>query len=336
MINNVNFSALSMERLRNRNISEQGISNFSDILQQAKTSDKSAKQFLSELSSEQLKLVQKANGLADKINITTLSTEGAQNLLSQPDGTDRVDLNNDGFVEVGVAKTIQFPPVNAPQHIKNAWDKATEGLSEIDKATLELSLHITVYGVNIEGVEKPQPLHPSQQWSAQGLNGFFNDLYGNLEFRVGREGWTDYNKMLERVYQTFEQEIAKTDPNYKIADRQRESSSSDTPMPGDKQSRLTVINQLLLDARLGLDREKLEEIDAKMEEIANDPSLTNEEKKELLLALQEQKEKLIQEAQKPDHEDKKRRAALSTSERVGEDIQILQLKNQVQKAWQLS
>lgn len=325
-----------MERLRNRNISEQGISNFSDILQHAKTSDRSAKQFLSELSPQQLSLVQKANGLADKINVTTLSTEGAQNLLSQPDGTDRVDLNNDGFVEVGVAKNIQFPPANAPQHIKDAWNKATEGLSEIDKATLELSLHITVYGVNIEGVEKQQPLHPSQQWSGQGLNDFFNDLYGNLEFRVGREGWTDYNKMLERAYQAFEQEIAKADPNYKIAERQKESSSSEAPMPEDRQSRLTVINQLLLDARLGLDREKLEEIDAEMEEIVNDPSLTSEEKKQQLLALQEQKEKLIQEAQKPEHEDKKRRAALSTSERIGEDIQILQLKNQVQKAWQLS
>lgn len=72
-----------------------------------------------------------------------------------------------------------------------------------------------------------------------------------------------------------------------------------------------------------------------LKEIENDPNLTNEEKQDLLMLLQEQKEKIIQEGQKPEQEDKKRREALSPSERVGEDIQILQLKKQVQQAWQL-
>lgn len=335
MITNVNFSALSMERLRNRNVSEQDISSFSSILDNAKSSGKSAKQFLSGLSAQDLSLVQQANGLVDKINVATLSAEGAQNLLSQPDGSDRVDLNNDGIVEVGIGRTIQFPPVNSPQHVKDAWEKATEGLSMFDKATLELTMHTVVYGVNIEGIEQKQPLHPSQQWSSQGLNGFFNDLYSNLDFRVGREGWTEYNKMLEGVYQRFEQEIAKVDSNYEVGNWSQGSKDSDNTMPEDKQSRLAVINQLLLDARLGIDRDKLEEIDAKMREIENDPNLTDEEKKELLVMLQEQKEKILQEAQKPDQEDKKRRAALSPTDRVGEDIQILQLKNKIQEAWQL-
>lgn len=324
-----------MERLRNRNVSEDGISNFSSILDNAKSSSKSAKQFLTELSSQELSLVQKANGLVDKINVAKLSAEGAQNLLSQPDGSDRVDLNNDGTIEVGIVKTIQFPPVNAPQHVKDAWEKATEGLSMFDKATLELTMHTVVYGVDMEGIEQKQPLHPSQQWSSQGLTGFFNDLYSNLDFRVGREGWTDYNKMLERVYQTFEDQIAKVDSSYQAGDWSQVSSDSDNAMPEDKQSRLAVINQLLLDARLGIDRDKLEEIDAKMREIENDPNLTDEEKKELLVMLQEQKEKLLQEAQKPNQEDKKRRAALSPTDRVGEDIQILQLKNKIQEAWLL-
>ena len=324
-----------MQRLGNRDLSKDGISEFSNILQNAKSSDKSAKQFLFELPPQALNLIQKANGLVDKINVAGLSEEGAQNLLAQPDGTDRVDLNNDGIVEVGQAQTIQFPPVNAPQHIKDAWEKATEGLSTIDKMTLELTMHTVVYGVNMEGIDKKQPLHPSQQWSAEGLNGFFGDLYSNLEFRVGREGWTDYNKKLERVYQSFEQEIANADSNYEVGNWAKEASSNESSMPADKQSRLAVINQLLLDARLGIDREKLKEIDAKMQEIENDPNLTDEEKQDLLMLLQEQKEKIIQEGQDPEQEDKKRRKALSPTERVGEDIQILQLKKQIQQAWQL-
>lgn len=324
-----------MERLRKRDLSEQGISAFSTILNDAKSSDKSAKQFLAELSPQQLNLVQKANGLAERINVTALSAEGARNLLGQPDGTDRVDLNNDGIVEVGVANTIQFPPVNAPEHITKAWDKATEGLDMFDKATLELTMHFSVYGVGIEGVPKKPVLPPSQQWSNKGLYGFFNELHSNLEFRVGLEGWTDYNKMLEQVYHSFEQGIADADPEYKVEDRVASDDESNTGKPDDKQSRLAFINQLILDARLGLDREKLKEIDAKMEEIANDPNLTDEQKQEMLVALQEQKEKIIREAQKPEQEETKRREALSPSERVGEDIQILQLKKQVQQAWQL-
>lgn len=323
-------------QMRNRNVSEQEISAFSEILQSAKSSNKSAKQFLSELSQQDLGLVQKVNSLADKINVAGLSAEGAQNLLSHPDGSDKVDLNNDGIVEVGIARNIFFPPVNAPQHVKDAWEKATEGLSFSDKGMMELTMHSVIYGIPIDGVPKKQALHPSQQWSGQGLNNFFNTLHSNLEFRVGLEGMTDYNRMLERVYKTFEEEIAKSDSDYEAGNRTGSGKTDQaSDMPKDAASRLAVINQLILDGRLGVDREKLKEIDAKMEEIANDPNLTNEQKNEMLIALQEQKEKIIREAQKPEREEQKRREALSQSERVGEDIQILQLKKQVQQAWQL-
>lgn len=336
MINKVDFSAKSLMQMRNRDVSEQEVSAFASILQQANNSDKSAKQFLSGLSQQDLSLVQKVNALAEKINVNALSAEGAQNLLTEPGAKDKVDLNNDGIVEVGIARNIFFPPVNAPQHIKDAWEKASEGLSFSEKGMIEFTMHSVVYGVPIDGLPKKQALHPSQQWSGQGLNDFFNTMYSNLEFRVGLEGMTDYNRMLERVYGSFEQEIAKFDSNYKVEDRQAHGkSSSPSDMPKDAQSRLAVINQLILDGRLGVDREKLKEIDAKMEEIANDPNLTNEQKQEMLMALQEQKEKIIQQAQQPEQEEKKRREALTPTERIGEDIQILQLKNQVQRAWQL-
>jgi hypothetical protein len=62
----------------------------------------------------ELTLLQKANSLADTINVQGLTEEGATNLLSQPDNSDKVDLNNYRLVEVGIAKLMIFPPVNAP------------------------------------------------------------------------------------------------------------------------------------------------------------------------------------------------------------------------------
>jgi len=55
------------------------------------------------------------------------------------------------------------------------------------------------------------------------------------------------------------------------------------------------IMQAVIDNRLGIDREKLEEIEAKIEEIANDKSLTPEEKATLIEQLEVTRENLIKE-----------------------------------------
>jgi hypothetical protein len=94
----------------------------------------SAKTFLASLNAQDLMLLQQAAGLADRINVASLSEEGAANLLLEQGS--RVDQNNDGLVEVGAAKTIVFPPVNAPQSVKDAWDAATAGMSEQDRMSL--------------------------------------------------------------------------------------------------------------------------------------------------------------------------------------------------------
>ncbi|MGR3970142.1 hypothetical protein [Shewanella sp. 1180_01] len=53
--------------------------------------------------------------------------------------------------------------------------------------------------------------------------------------------------------------------------------------------------QAILDKRSGIDREKLKELEAKMEEIANDENLSPEQKAEQLKLLQQQKEELLKE-----------------------------------------
>lgn len=97
-----------------------------------------AKGFLASLSAQDLALLQQAKGLVDSINVASLSEEGAANLLL--DRAAQVDLNNDGIVEVGIGKMMMFPPPNAPQAAKDAWDAATSGMSDADR--MSLSGHI--------------------------------------------------------------------------------------------------------------------------------------------------------------------------------------------------
>lgn len=211
MISTVQLTARSIELLHRRDMSDSEIDAFQALLSEAQSelaSDGcSAQSILQQMSDDELALLQKANCLVERIGVSGLSEEGAANLLAQPDFSDRVDLNNDGIVEVGIGKSIVFPPVNAPDHVKAAWKEATAGMSEKDTMLLQMHMHLAVYGVNIEGMTKA-PLSPQQQWSAQGVAELFEALRGGLEFRVDLEGWTEHNKMLLGFYSRFEQALA--------------------------------------------------------------------------------------------------------------------------------
>lgn len=73
--------------------------------------------------------------------------------------------------------------------------------------------------------------------------------------------------------------------------------------PSDEKSQLESDNsnflqdamQAILDKRAGIDREKLKELEAQMEEIANDKNLSPEQKAEQMKLLQQQKEELLKE-----------------------------------------
>ncbi|WP_027339261.1 hypothetical protein [Halonatronum saccharophilum] len=114
------------------------IEDFKSILHTRDNSNKSAKDFLSTLTSTELYKIQKANNLASPINVSNLSQEGAENLFNRPvDGRELVDLNNDGIVEVGEAKSFVFPPPNAPESVKEAWEEATADLTLREKSLIK-------------------------------------------------------------------------------------------------------------------------------------------------------------------------------------------------------
>lgn len=73
----------------------------------------------------------------------------------------------------------------------------------------------------------------------------------------------------------------------------------------DNMSVLEKAQQALIDKRIGLDREKIEEINDKMEAIINDETISDEEKESLLAALAEEKEAEYEKAAKRTEEQAK-------------------------------
>ena len=90
-----------------------------------------AKEYLNSLSSSELQTLQKYSGLADEINIDTLSAEGSYNLLLHD--KEHYDFNADGVAEVGEARTRLPVPINMPTDVRDAYISAMNSLSDKDK-----------------------------------------------------------------------------------------------------------------------------------------------------------------------------------------------------------
>lgn len=82
--------------------------------------------FLNGLSRSDLASLQAIHSLADPIETKSLSKEAALNLLMPPNALK--DVNKDGFLSVGAALSWTFPPVDAPDNVKQAWAAATAGM----------------------------------------------------------------------------------------------------------------------------------------------------------------------------------------------------------------
>lgn len=125
----VTLSSKAMELLRARQVSDETTAKFKDILARADAANaqQNPKAFLSSLSTADMEVLRQVHSLADTINVSTLNNEGAANLLVQPGSAQ--DLDNNGLTAIGAANTITFPPQNAPESFKAAWNSATEGMS---------------------------------------------------------------------------------------------------------------------------------------------------------------------------------------------------------------
>jgi hypothetical protein len=102
--------------------------------------------YVKKLSTSDLQAIQQVQSLADPIDISRLSDEGAINLLLPPDA--HLDSDKDGLTSVGVADTIRFPDSNTPKNIREAWEVSTASLSSMDRAFLSLQMFSAISDAN--------------------------------------------------------------------------------------------------------------------------------------------------------------------------------------------
>jgi len=87
-----------------------------------------AKDFIAQLSSDELRTLQKFDGLADAIDVESLSAEGAFNLLLHD--YEKYDFDGDGAVMRGEARTLARIPQHMDDEAKKAWVKALNAMGD--------------------------------------------------------------------------------------------------------------------------------------------------------------------------------------------------------------
>jgi hypothetical protein len=95
---------------------------FEKIYQKAQNENvdlSNAKEILESLSKTELMKIQQYKSLADPIKVDTLSEEGAYNLLVH--NYENIDYNGDGYVEVGIGKSVNMIPQEAPHEFRQKF-----------------------------------------------------------------------------------------------------------------------------------------------------------------------------------------------------------------------
>lgn len=95
--------------------------------------------FVRTLDAGELRALQQVHGLAEPVDPSALSEEGARNLLLPR--TMACDLDGDGQTMICKASMIVFPPGDAPQAMKDAWAKTTEDMDFGLRLHLEMAMH---------------------------------------------------------------------------------------------------------------------------------------------------------------------------------------------------
>ena len=115
-----------------------------------------AKNFLESLSQSELRTLQKYSGLADSINVNSLSAEGAYNLLMHDN--EQYDFNDNGTAEVGIGKHFLAVPKNMPADVQEAYVSAVNSLSDKDKL---MAMTLTFDSAHLDAVINNKPYTPT-------------------------------------------------------------------------------------------------------------------------------------------------------------------------------
>lgn len=166
---------------------------FSDIIERKERSGKSGKEFALTLNDYELSVVQKSKLIADRINPSKLSAEGAENLfVVQGDNRKYVDLDNDGITEIGEGKVLIFPPPNSPDSVKDAWDETSKNMTFEQKMLVMGSFLAETVG------DRNQSHSPSVRNPYGSTSQDFSDLIDRVVCRLKRFSCAAEEKFLEK------------------------------------------------------------------------------------------------------------------------------------------
>jgi len=160
---------------------------FEEIYEKAKEADvkvSTAKEFVSNLSQDELRTVRIMASLADAINVDALSDEGSYNLLVHM--YEKYDFNNDGFVMNGEAKGLSLLPNHVDDEAKRTWVKAMNSMGSDKGALIVIS-----FGFNMEAITREIAQHMSKMPDAQ-----LAKLQENATFNI--KSWI--NETLSKPY----------------------------------------------------------------------------------------------------------------------------------------
>lgn len=132
---------------------------FEAIYNKAKAEDvnlSNAQEFLNTLSQSELQTLQKYTGLADAINVNSLSAEGAYNLLLHD--KEQYDFNGDGVAQVGIGKHFLPVPTNMPEDVRDAYISAMNTLSDKDKL---MAMTLTLDPAYLKATMNNEPYEPT-------------------------------------------------------------------------------------------------------------------------------------------------------------------------------
>lgn len=139
--------------------------NFETIYKEANQANvtlSNAKDFLKNLSKDALSTLQHYTGLADEINVDSLSNEGAYNLLMHD--SEKYDFNGDGMVQDGIANKGSIIPTNMSDSMKASYVNALNSLgneSERFDAMTTVTLNYATVALEAkDGIVNPELSKP--------------------------------------------------------------------------------------------------------------------------------------------------------------------------------
>lgn len=149
------LGAAHVDRMVRAGVGEVNLARYAQVLNKVYSGEamNDPQAFLRSLSMQEMEALRINHGLADTIDVSQISREGASNLLL-PEGYS-VDLNRDGLEEVGAARIMHFPPRDAPAEFVAQWRESTADLDPGDEMTYCLQMHTALFGLHLSGQAAP-------------------------------------------------------------------------------------------------------------------------------------------------------------------------------------